>query len=123
MPGAALMARAVAARPANESGGACLLSQRPIQRLVIALVVAGGACAWAQPSEDQSYRTGIGLLNKGLSDMAAEQFRTYLREHPDGVEATNARYSLAVCLTRMGRDAEASEQLERVLAVEGFEFA
>ncbi len=77
----------------------------------------------AGPDDDRSYRAGIGLLNKGLSDLAAKEFRTYLDEHPDGAEATNAHYSLAVCLTRLGKNDQAAKELALVAAVKDFEFA
>jgi TolA-binding protein len=92
-------------------------------------LVAAAVSMLAPPSharsldDDHCYRAGIGLLNKGLSDLAAAEFRKYLEENPDGAEAANARYSLAVCLTRLGKHEEAAEQLENVIAVKGFEFA
>ncbi len=77
----------------------------------------------AGPDDDRSYRAGIGLLNKGLSDLAAKEFRTYLDEHPDGAEATNARYSLAVCLIRLGKNSDAAKELALITSVKDFEFA
>ena len=85
------------------------------------MVALAAATAWGQPG-DRAYRAGIGLLNKGLSDLAAAEFRAYLAEQPEGPEAMNARYSLAVCLTRLGRHEEALAELRRVDAA-GFEFA
>jgi TolA-binding protein len=99
-----------------------------LRNALLAIVVAA-ASLLAAPSharllgDDHSYRAGIGLLNKGLSDLAAAEFRKYLEENPDGAEAINARYSLAVCLTRLGKHQEAAKELERVIGVKGFEFA
>jgi TolA-binding protein len=100
--------------------------RRPALVLALLLSLCGTsarALSFSGPDDDQSYRTGIGLLNKGLSDLAATEFRKYLDEHPDGKESTNARYSLAVCLTRLEKHAQASQELSAVLNVKGFDFA
>jgi TolA-binding protein len=91
-------------------------------RHAVLIVALGAAPAWAQPG-DRAYRAGIGLLNKGMSDLAAAEFRAYLAEQPEGPEALNARYSLAVCLTRLGRHEEALVELRHVNETSGFEFA
>ncbi|HYE62360.1 MAG TPA: tetratricopeptide repeat protein [Phycisphaerales bacterium] len=101
-------------------------SARTIRVVVATAVLACGSVrsfASAQPQGEQSYRAGIGLLNKGLSDLASAEFRRYLEEHPDGAQATNARYSLGICLTRLGKHAEALPYLKLAAGVEGFEFA
>lgn len=78
--------------------------------------------AFGQAPQDQGYRTGIGLLNRGLNDLAAVEFRKYLEEQPEGAQAVNARYSLAVCLSRMGKHEEARPLLDVVVKEKAFEF-
>ncbi|HYE03094.1 MAG TPA: tetratricopeptide repeat protein [Phycisphaerales bacterium] len=98
-------------------------SRRTICVLALTAGLLGaGPRARAQPEDDRAYRAGIGLLNKGLHDLAAPELRAYLRDHPEGAEATNARYALAVCLVRQGKHAEASRELGPVLAADAFEF-
>lgn len=77
----------------------------------------------AYPDDDKSYRAGIGFLNKGLNDLAAAELRSYLKDNPQGSLAASAHYSLAVCLVRLARHADAIAQLEPVLALKDFEFA
>lgn len=89
----------------------------------LAAALLGGSVAAAAPDDDRHYRTGIGVLSKGLNDLAEPEFRAYLRDHPEGAQATNARYSLAVCLVRLGRHADAAIELDRVIGVKDFEFA
>ncbi len=98
-------------------------ARRVLVRLVAGAMTAIAAGAAAGPPEDDTgYRAGIGLLNKGVPDLAVMEFEKYLKEHADGASAPNARYALAVCLVRLGRHAEASKELDRVLAIKAFEF-
>ncbi len=82
-------------------------------------VAMGGG---APGPEDASYRAGIGLLNKGMHDLAAPELEKFLKEHPDADEARNARYALAVCYSRSGKHARAAAELDRVIPVPGFAF-
>lgn len=81
----------------------------------------------SQPDSDKSYRSGSGLLNKGLYDLAAAEFRAFLRDHPadstSDPKVANARYGLAVCLVQLGKHADAAKELDRVVSIKGFEFA
>lgn len=96
----------------------------PGARLVFAVVFfMVTSAAFGAPRDDRAYRAGIGLLNKGLNDLAEVELRAYLRESPDGPEAVNARYSLGVCLSRLGRHAEAGKELDAVIDAEGFALA
>ncbi|MEK6700887.1 MAG: tetratricopeptide repeat protein [Planctomycetota bacterium] len=91
--------------------------------MALAAVASLSQPAPAFPDDDKSYRAGIGLLNKGVNDLAAAELRAYLRDNPDGSQAPNARYSLAVCLVRLSKHADAIAELEPVLALSDFEFA
>ncbi|CAG1008536.1 hypothetical protein PHYC_03579 [Phycisphaerales bacterium] len=74
-------------------------------------------------ADDNSYRAGVGLLNKGMHDLAAPELRKYLDANPDGKDAPSARYCLGVCLVRQGKHADAAELLATVADLKGFEFA
>lgn len=90
---------------------------------VLVLVAAGSLVqASGTGPEDRSYRAGIGLLNKGLHELAASELRTFLKEHPEAPEALNARYALGVCLSRTGDHGGAAAELDRVIAMHDFEF-
>lgn len=79
--------------------------------------------AIAQPDADRSYRSATGLLNRGMHELAAEEYRAFLKDHPDHPQATTARYGLAVCLSRLGRNDEAAKELAQVVTARSFEFA
>jgi len=87
-------------------------------------VARGAAPALADPPRDDAhYRAGIGLLNKGVYDLAASELEAYLRENPGGEDTLSARYALGVSYARLGRYADASKELDHVITSGGFEFA
>ncbi len=84
----------------------------------LSLVGAWRESPTSQPdtSAIRDYLSANGLANRGLFEMAAEDYRKFLATHADAEQAPAARYGLAVCLMRMGKtDAAADElvQLER----------
>ena len=84
--------------------------------------------AMAQPpsktaDDDAGYRAATGLLHRELPEQAAAEYRAFLRDHPGHSQAANARYGLAVCLTRLGRWSEAETELDALTGLEGFGFA
>lgn len=92
-----------------------------------AVVVAMGAgrspAGGARPADDDpTYRTATGLLNRGMHELAAEEYRRFLKARPGDARAAMARYGLAVCLSRMGRSADAGQELDAVLEDRGFEY-
>ncbi len=91
--------------------------------LAVAAVGLSGPAARAGPEDDKSYRAGIGLLSKGVHDLAATELRNYLQQRPDGRQVASARYALAVCLVKLEKYEEAAGELDRVVDLEGFEFA
>ncbi|MEZ6233496.1 MAG: tetratricopeptide repeat protein [Phycisphaerales bacterium] len=79
-----------------------------------------------QPRNDQAARTlntANGLLQRGLFDLAATEYRAFLQAAPDHGSAPIARYGLGVCLHRLAQHAEALEQLEPLVAINNFQFA
>ncbi|MHC4776721.1 MAG: tetratricopeptide repeat protein, partial [Planctomycetota bacterium] len=80
-----------------------------------------------QPAADASnlrdYFAGNGLLNRGMYDLAAAEYRKFLEVHPDHVKAPLARYGLGVCLYRLGEPREAIAALGALDEAPGFEFA
>ncbi|MCH7813400.1 MAG: tetratricopeptide repeat protein, partial [Planctomycetes bacterium] len=90
--------------------------------------------AWTAPavgSDDPSpdsaelrdYLSATGLLNRGLYELAAEEYRKFLADHDDHQKAAVARYGLAVCLYRLEKHEAAAKELEPLLEVSGFTYA
>ncbi len=73
----------------------------------------------------RDYLSGNGLLNRGLYDLAATEYRKFLDEHPDHDKVPVARYGLAVCLQRTARHEEAVAVLQPIIGSvpAGFSFA
>lgn len=88
--------------------------------VIVPMVLTSGALA--QDDADKSYRSATGLLNRGMHDLAADEYRAFLKEHPDHPKAPTARYALGVCLSRAGKHAEAATELSRVATLKDFEF-
>jgi len=95
--------------------------------VALASAMIAPACLIAQDgprsSSDDSYRAGIGLLRKGMHDLAAKELLAYLDTAPSGEHAMHARYALAVCFVQQGRCKDAMEKLAGVLDAKDFEFA
>jgi TolA-binding protein len=103
---------------------------------IAALALTGGNFVFTSPAsaglttqdEDdpavlRQYLSGNGLLNRGLYDLAAEEYRGFLAAHPNHSKAPVARYGLSVALHRLGRPEESSRELEILFADPQFEFA
>ncbi|MGE0479916.1 MAG: tetratricopeptide repeat protein [Phycisphaerae bacterium] len=80
---------------------------------------AGAADSPALPH----YLAGNGLLNRGLHELAAVEYRAFLEADRDHPRVPAARYGLAVCLFRQNDFDGAARELARVVKVDGFEFA
>ncbi len=94
------------------------------------LVGVSADLSWASDAKDtrrvgdqlRGFHTANGLLNRGLHELAADEYRTFLADHPKHKKAPVARYGLAVCLFRTGKYEEALEQLEPLAKRRGFDF-
>lgn len=75
-----------------------------------------------QPDGDRDYRSATGLLNRGMHELAAAEYRAYLDKHAADAKAATARYGLAVCLFKLGQPMESSKELDQALASHDFEF-
>jgi TolA-binding protein len=71
----------------------------------------------------RSYQAANGFLHRGLYDLAADEYRSFLRDQADHEKAPVARYGLAVCLFRTGKYADAAGHLEQLAPDRTFEFA
>ena len=74
-------------------------------------------------AELRSYFSGNGLLNRGLYDLAATEYRKFLENHDDHEKAPVARYGLAVCLFRTQQHVAAATELARLTSISGFAYA
>lgn len=80
-----------------------------------------------QAAEDdaasEAYRSAAGLLNRGLYDLAADEYARFLVEHGAHAQAPLARYGLAVCRFRCQQYDAARADLERLAERADFEYA
>ena len=94
--------------------------------VTIICIAPPGAAAAERAGSDQgavrSYLVGNGLLNRGMFDLAAREYRTFLNDHAEHDKAPVARYGLAVCLLRTGQHGAALIELKQLAALDGFEF-
>ena len=72
---------------------------------------------------EQTYLSANGLLNRGLYQLAAAEYRKFLAEHADHGKAPVARYGLAVCCFRTGDHEGALTELKQLASREGFAYA
>ena len=71
---------------------------------------------------DEQYRFLAGLVEKQMYELAVDEGKKFLREHPDHAKSALARYRLAGALYELGRTEEAAKEYE-VLAKDGaFEY-
>jgi len=70
----------------------------------------------------RNYHGGNGLLQRGLYDLAADEYRAFLKTHSDHPKAPMARYGLSVCEFRRGNAEEALKQLKQLPDAAGFPF-
>ncbi|MEL7473567.1 MAG: tetratricopeptide repeat protein, partial [Planctomycetota bacterium] len=92
---------------------------------VAAMVAAAGLLAPLAWADDlRAYDAANGLLQRGLHELALEEYDTYLANDPEdeGLIAA-ARYGRAVCLVRLDRHEDALPTLDELGAIDGFEFA
>lgn len=71
----------------------------------------------------RDYLSGNGLLNRGLYDLAATEYRKFLAEHPSHEKAPIARYGLSVCLFRLQQHEAAIAELKRLQGENDFPYA
>lgn len=96
--------------------------------LLLALAASVLHAAPQDPAEREatlrSFHAANGLLNRGLYELAAKEYQSFLAEHPGHPQAPTARYGLGVCLYRMNDFAAAAEQLQHAMEdSEDFTFA
>ncbi len=73
-------------------------------------------------SADGSLQAGHGMLQRGLYELAAQEYEGVLEDPASPLEADEARYGLAVCSYRTGDLESALTQLDRIRGAEGFGF-
>ncbi|MEK6799144.1 MAG: tetratricopeptide repeat protein [Planctomycetota bacterium] len=100
---------------------------RWVATLAVTLAVSAAARGQAPESggADEAmrvYLTGNGLLNRGLDDLAAAEYRKFLSDHATHEKAALARYGLAVSLFRTSHCDEALRELEPLLGLGSFEY-
>jgi len=91
--------------------------------LALSLVLAGPVAAGPRPDDgDDQYRLLVGLVDKGLYELAAKEAEVFLRRFGGHPKAPLARYRLATAQFELGRLADAAESYRPLAASEGFEY-
>ncbi|MFQ5428904.1 MAG: tetratricopeptide repeat protein [Phycisphaerae bacterium] len=97
---------------------------------ILACPMAWASTSTEKPEKDasdaaelQAYLSGNGLLGRGLYELAATEYRTFLVAHPKHEKAPVARYGLAVSLFRLGKLEEAADELRRLESLKHFTYA
>lgn len=100
---------------------------RVVAALLLIILLRIPAQAFQAGSDSQAaerdYASATGLLNRGLNEMAATEYRKFLTAHPDHEKASLARYGLGVALLRLQQFEEAERELARINTHDGFSFA
>lgn len=76
-----------------------------------------------EPGVLRDYLGGNGLLNRGLYELAADEYRKFLKEHGEHEKAPLARYGLAVCLYHREDYEAAGAELVPLTGLSDFPFA
>ncbi len=97
-------------------------SKRLLSAGLLAFLLASNALPQEVASPDEAYRFLVGLIEKGLYDMAVEEARSFLREHPAHPKAMLARYRLATALFELGKREEAAPHFKTLAEEDGFEY-
>lgn len=102
------------------------MNQQPRAAVILAcltlLAGAPGASAQDAARPADTYNAATGLLARGLDDLAAAEFQSFLDEHPDHELASNARYGLGVAHSRLGHHQEAADALDPLARDDRFGF-
>jgi TolA-binding protein len=88
-----------------------------------AIVLAAGLVALLPPTlaaQDETWRLGLGLLQRGLHEEAAAQFEQFLAAAPRDPRAPEARYRLGVCRLELGAREAAIRAFEAALKDRAF---
>ncbi|MEM7518385.1 MAG: tetratricopeptide repeat protein, partial [Planctomycetota bacterium] len=79
--------------------------------------------ALGSPEQGRSdLRTANGLLNRGLHELAAEEYQSALDHLEDDARIAEARYGLAVCSFRLNELERTLEQLDAIPEIPEFAF-
>lgn len=95
--------------------------------IIVVPMFGGSPRLLAQKNEPdpalRTYLSANGLLNRGLHELAAAEYRAFLRENEDHEKAPVARYGLGVCLFRLKQYEEAVKELSPLARKDDFEFS
>jgi len=107
---------------------------RRVRELVAAGALIFGLCVTQAPSAfaqgaasseaaQAQFKAAAGLQNKGVFDLAADEWATFLKKYPDDPNALKAKHYRGVCLLQLKKYDEARQLFEEVLQKKAdFEF-
>lgn len=100
----------------------CLCFSTCVAAMFIGRPPTNAADTAATDAAQRDYLSANGLLNRGMNDLAAAEYRKFLAAHGTHEKAPTARYGLCVALFRLGQFDEALTELKTVPAGDGFAF-
>ena len=80
----------------------------------------------AEPKPDAATKllySANGLFNRGLYELAAEEYQKFLKAHPNHAGADQARYALGISLHNLNKPREAAAEFERLTRKTNFKHA
>ncbi len=89
----------------------------------MAAVPPGGASAQDSEVSLHALYSGNGLLNRGMYELAAVEYRDFLRDNPGHAKAPEARYGLAVSLYELEQWNDVLAELDKLPLADEFEYA
>lgn len=100
-----------------------VLTGAMIATLLMRTAVARGDSPREGREQPRELIAANGLLNRGMHELAAAEYRKLLDRKAAGEYAATARYGLGVCLAKLGQQEAAAEELRKCADATGFEFA
>ncbi len=94
----------------------------PLGALCLVFIFSCWAVPRSASADDRLLYSANGMLERGLYDLAIDEYDAYLDTEPTGDDALTALYGRSVCLFRLGRLDEAASGLEHVVETEEFDF-
>lgn len=94
--------------------------------LLAGAVIGGGTSALRADDDSDELRefySANGLINRGLHELAAVEYRKFLNDHPSHEKAPVAKYGLGVCLYHLKKFEEAAEVLSPLRKIKEFAFS
>src|SRR5690606_21075614 len=89
---------------------------------VVAFALASALALLVRDEADDQYHFVVGLCEKEMFELAADEAQTFLERWPEHARADHARYRLASALFALDRLEDAAAHYRKLAGRAGFEF-